>query len=35
MGVVEAQLAAGVHGDIFLTGWGGTGLELDAIRRRP
>lgn len=33
MGSVEAQVAAGVHGDIFSTGWGGTGLELDAIRR--
>lgn len=33
MGSVEAQVAAGVHKDIFSTGWGGTGLELDAIRR--
>ena len=33
MGSVEAQVAADVHGDIFSTGWGGTGLELDAIRR--
>ena len=33
MGSVEAQVAAGVHGEIFSTGWGGTGLELDAIRR--
>jgi len=33
MGSVEAQVAAGVEKDIFATGWGGTGLELDAIRR--
>ncbi|MEO0429788.1 MAG: substrate-binding domain-containing protein [Pseudomonadota bacterium] len=33
MGSVEAQVAAGVHEEIFSTGWGGTGLELDAIRR--
>ena len=33
MGSVEAQVAAGKHKDIFSTGWGGTGLELDAIRR--
>lgn len=33
MGSVEAQLAQGRAGDIFSTGWGGTGLELDAIRR--
>ncbi|MEM9063287.1 MAG: substrate-binding domain-containing protein [Pseudomonadota bacterium] len=33
MGSVEAQVAAGVEKDIFSTGWGGTGLELDAIRR--
>ena len=33
MGSVEAQLAAGKEKDIFSTGWGGTGLELDAIRR--
>ncbi len=32
MGSVEAQIAAGVEKDIFSTGWGGTGLELDAIR---
>lgn len=32
MGSVEAQLAMGVEGDIFSTGWGGTGLELEAIR---
>ena len=33
MGSVEAQVAAGKHKEIFSTGWGGTGLELDAIRR--
>ncbi|WP_246660338.1 substrate-binding domain-containing protein [Nitratireductor sp. XY-223] len=33
MGSVEAQLAAGKEKEIFSTGWGGTGLELDAIRR--
>ena len=33
MGSVEAQVAAEKHEDIFSTGWGGTGLELDAIRR--
>ena len=33
MGSVEAQVAAGKEGEIFSTGWGGTGLELDAIRR--
>ncbi|MEM7061228.1 MAG: substrate-binding domain-containing protein [Pseudomonadota bacterium] len=33
MGSVEAQVAAGVEAEIFSTGWGGTGLELDAIRR--
>ncbi len=33
MGSVEAQVAADKHKDIFSTGWGGTGLELDAIRR--
>ena len=33
MGSVEAQVAAGKAKDIFSTGWGGTGLELDAIRR--
>lgn len=33
MGSVEAQLAAGKEKDVFSTGWGGTGLELDAIRR--
>ncbi|MGI9333682.1 MAG: substrate-binding domain-containing protein [Gammaproteobacteria bacterium] len=33
MGSVEAQVAADKHKQIFSTGWGGTGLELDAIRR--
>lgn len=33
MGSVEAQLALGKEGDIFSTGWGGTGLELEAMRR--
>ncbi|WP_171210111.1 MULTISPECIES: substrate-binding domain-containing protein [unclassified Ruegeria] len=33
MGSVEAQLSQGKEKDIFSTGWGGTGLELDAIRR--
>lgn len=33
MGSVEAQLAIGKEKDIFSTGWGGTGLELEAIRR--
>jgi autoinducer 2-binding protein LuxP len=33
MGSVEAQLAAGKEKEIFSTGWGGTGLELEAIRR--
>lgn len=33
MGSVEAQIAMGREKDIFSTGWGGTGLELDAIRR--
>lgn len=33
MGSVEAQLAMGKEKDIFSTGWGGTGLELNAIRR--
>ena len=32
MGSVEAQIALGKEKDIFSTGWGGTGLELDAIR---
>ncbi len=33
MGSVEALVAAGKHTDIFATGWGGTGIELEAIRR--
>jgi autoinducer 2-binding protein LuxP len=33
MGSVEAQLSMGKEKEIFSTGWGGTGLELDAIRR--
>lgn len=33
MGSVEAQVAAEKHESVFSTGWGGTGLELDAIRR--
>ena len=33
MGSVEAQVAVGMEKEIFSTGWGGTGLELDAIRR--
>lgn len=33
MGSVEAQLAMSKEKDIFSTGWGGTGLELEAIRR--
>jgi autoinducer 2-binding protein LuxP len=33
MGSVEAQVSMGKEKDIFSTGWGGTGLELDAIRR--
>lgn len=33
MGSVEAQVSLGKEGEIFSTGWGGTGLELDAIRR--
>ncbi|MEM6825073.1 MAG: substrate-binding domain-containing protein [Pseudomonadota bacterium] len=32
MGSVEAQVALGKETEIFSTGWGGTGLELDAIR---
>jgi len=32
MGSVEAQIAMGKEKDVFSTGWGGTGLELDAIR---
>ncbi len=30
MGSVEAQVAMGKEKEIFSTGWGGTGLELDA-----
>lgn len=33
MGSVQAQLAANATAEIFSTGWGGTGLELEAIRR--
>lgn len=33
MGSVEAQMSAGKAGEIFSTGWGGTGIELEAIRR--
>ena len=33
MGSVEAQLSVGKEKEIFSTGWGGTGLELEAIRR--
>lgn len=33
MGSVEAQVASKKEKEIFSTGWGGTGLELDAIRR--
>ena len=33
MGSVEALVAAGKHTEIFSTGWGGTGIELEAIRR--
>lgn len=33
MGSVEAQVAVGKEKDVFSTGWGGTGLELEAIRR--
>lgn len=33
MGSVEAQVAVAKEKEIFSTGWGGTGLELDAIRR--
>jgi autoinducer 2-binding protein LuxP len=32
MGSVEAQIAMGKEKEVFSTGWGGTGLELDAIR---
>lgn len=33
MGSVEAQIAASMEKEIFSTGWGGTGLALEAIRR--
>ncbi|MEL6600556.1 MAG: substrate-binding domain-containing protein [Pseudomonadota bacterium] len=33
MGSIEAQVALGKEKEIFSTGWGGTGLELEAIRR--
>lgn len=33
MGSVEAQVSQGKEKEVFSTGWGGTGLELDAIRR--
>ncbi|WP_372573421.1 substrate-binding domain-containing protein [Ruegeria jejuensis] len=33
MGSVEAQVSQGKEKEIFSTGWGGTGLELEAIRR--
>ncbi|UWQ17446.1 substrate-binding domain-containing protein [Jannaschia sp. M317] len=32
MGAVEAQIAAGRTEDLFTTAWGGTSVELDAIR---
>jgi len=34
MGGMEALIAAGKASEIISTGWGGTGLELDAIRRK-
>lgn len=34
MGSVEAQVAVQANANVFSTGWGGTGIELDAIRRR-
>lgn len=34
MGSMEALIGAGRDKEIFSTGWGGTGLELDAIRRK-
>lgn len=34
MGSMEALIAAEREKDIFSTGWGGTGLELDGIRRK-
>jgi len=33
MGSVQAQIAVEATGDVFSTGWGGTGLEVEAIRR--
>ena len=33
MGSVEAQVSVGKEKEVFSTGWGGTGLELEAIRR--
>ena len=33
MGSVEAQVSVGKEKDVFSTGWGGTGIELEAIRR--
>ena len=33
MGSVEAQVSVGKEKEIFSTGWGGTGIELEAIRR--
>jgi len=33
MGSSEALVSSDKHKEIFSTGWGGTGLELDAIRR--
>lgn len=32
MGSVEAQVSVGKEKEVFSTGWGGTGLELEAIR---
>ena len=32
MGSVEAQVSVGKEKDVFSTGWGGTGIELEAIR---
>jgi len=34
MGGMEALIAAGKASEIISTGWGGTGLELEAIRRK-
>lgn len=33
MGSVQAQIAVDAAGSVFSTGWGGTGIELDSIRR--